>query len=121
MLDTVDDAAQSQDTQNDKQNKKRQKQTKCARSNNNNNTTSFSGWGASTTLTKLHDLAVYIRVSTIHHDQWISIVGRGLGIDNATRWNSWFNVINIAVLKCRYACLLGLLHRRITRRTTRLA
>lgn len=59
----------------------------------------FSGWGATSTLTKLHELAVYIRVSTNHHDEWFQIVGRDLGIDNATRWNSWYDIIDVAINK----------------------
>lgn len=43
----------------------------------------FAGWGCSGPLMKLHELAVHIRVSTIHHDQWLAIVGRDIGIDNA--------------------------------------
>lgn len=59
----------------------------------------LQGWGACTTLAILHELAVYIRVSTIHHDEWLHIVGRDLGIDNATRWNSWYKIIDVALQK----------------------
>lgn len=59
----------------------------------------FSGWGCAGPLIKLHELAVHIRISTIHHDRWIKIVGRDIGIDNATRWNSWYMVIDKVLTK----------------------
>ncbi len=59
----------------------------------------FSGWGCSGPLVKLHELAVHFRVSAIHHDRWIQIVGRDIGIDNATRWNSWYMVIDKVLSK----------------------
>jgi hypothetical protein len=83
-------AAQQKDRRNGK---------KRARQDDDESQDFFAGWGASTTLAKLHALAVYIRVSTIHHDEWIQIIGRDIGIDNATRWNSWYCVIDIALKK----------------------
>jgi hypothetical protein len=57
----------------------------------------FSGWEGIAALRKLHCLAVWIRSSSIHSDQWREAVGRSLGIDNATRWSSWHRVIGVAL------------------------
>jgi hypothetical protein len=57
----------------------------------------FSGWEGIAALRKLHCLAVWIRSSSIHSDQWREAVGRSLGIDNATRWSSWYRVIGVAL------------------------
>jgi hypothetical protein len=54
------------------------------------------GWGATPALEKLHNLAVWLRYSTDHHDMWMLEVGITLGIDNDTRWSSWFQVIKRA-------------------------
>ncbi|EXL67438.1 hypothetical protein FOPG_16436 [Fusarium oxysporum f. sp. conglutinans race 2 54008] len=53
----------------------------------------FEGWGATTALQKLHNLAVWLRNSSIHHDRWIEAVGITLGIGNDTRWSSWYHLI----------------------------
>lgn len=45
-------------------------------------------------LRKLHDLCVWLRVLTIHSDLWDAEVGIRLGIDNTTRWSSWYHVID---------------------------
>lgn len=59
----------------------------------------FEGWGATPALQKLHDLAVWLRNSTAHSDLWLKAVGITLGIDNDTRWTSWYQVINKAMKK----------------------
>ncbi|KAM4067442.1 transposase-like protein [Hirsutella rhossiliensis] len=46
---------------------------------------------------KLHNIAVFIRNSTIHNDAWDDIAGKALGIDNITRWNSWFKLLDAAI------------------------
>ncbi|KAH8754395.1 hypothetical protein F5883DRAFT_431577, partial [Diaporthe sp. PMI_573] len=46
----------------------------------------FEGWGATTALQKLHNLAVWLRNSSIHHDRWIEAVGITLGIDRVLGW-----------------------------------
>lgn len=51
------------------------------------------------TLRKLHSLAVWIRSSSIHADLWDQDVSLRLGIDNATRWSSWYTVIDRALRK----------------------
>ncbi|KAG7423098.1 Copper-containing nitrite reductase [Fusarium oxysporum f. sp. raphani] len=59
----------------------------------------FAGWQGIPALAKLHALAVYIRSSALHNDQWSDAVGKQLGIDNITRWSSWHRVITIALKK----------------------
>ncbi|TQV91003.1 Ribonuclease H-like protein [Cordyceps javanica] len=59
--------------------------------------TEFSGWEGVAALQKLHHLAVWIRSSPLHSDRWREVVGQNLGIDNATRWSSWYRVINNAL------------------------
>ncbi|KNB06175.1 hypothetical protein FOXG_19594 [Fusarium oxysporum f. sp. lycopersici 4287] len=50
---------------------------------------------------KLHNLAVWLRNSSIHHDRWIEAVGITLGIDNDTRWSSWYHLIKCTTRKER--------------------
>ncbi|OWT42365.1 hypothetical protein VFPPC_18496 [Pochonia chlamydosporia 170] len=64
-----------------------------------NNDERFAGWQGIPALAKLHALAVYIRSSALHNDQWYDAVGKQLGIDNITRWSSWYKIITIAVQK----------------------
>ena len=45
-------------------------------------------------LQKLHNIATWLRTSSIHNDHWDDIIGLRLGIDNNTRWNSWYTLIN---------------------------
>ena len=59
----------------------------------------FGGIETLPTLQKLHDLAVWIRSSSLHSDLWDQAVGLRLGIDNATRWSSWFALIDKALKK----------------------
>ncbi|RKL02611.1 hypothetical protein BFJ70_g17345 [Fusarium oxysporum] len=56
----------------------------------------FSGWEGINSLQKLHHLAVWIGSSPIHSDNWREAVGRSLGIDNTTRWYSWYKAISVA-------------------------
>lgn len=58
-----------------------------------------AGWHSIGALGKLHTIAVFIRSSSLHSDEWESLAGKALGIDNVTRWNSWFNLIKTAVEK----------------------
>jgi hypothetical protein len=47
-----------------------------------------AGWQGISTLQKLHNLAVWLRSSSIQSDMWRGTVGISLGTDNATRWSS---------------------------------
>ena len=51
------------------------------------------------TLQKLHKLAVWVRSSSLHSNLWDEAVGLRLGIDNATRWSSWFTLIGKVLKK----------------------
>ncbi|KAG7423575.1 putative AC transposase [Fusarium oxysporum f. sp. raphani] len=59
----------------------------------------FSGWEGIGALRKLHHLAVWLRNSPIHSDDWREAVNRNLGIDNTTRWSSWYKIISVALDK----------------------
>lgn len=56
-----------------------------------------SGWTGIAPLQKLHKLAVWLRSSSLHQDAWRDHVGLQLGIDNATRWSSWHQVLGNAI------------------------
>ncbi len=58
---------------------------------------SFSGWQGIPALRKLHYLAIWLRSSSLHGDRWRDTVGLSLGVDNATRWSSWYKVIDNAM------------------------
>ncbi|KAG6996750.1 hypothetical protein FocnCong_v014989 [Fusarium oxysporum f. sp. conglutinans] len=58
-----------------------------------------TGWQGIPALQKLHNLAVWLRSSSLHSDSWRDAVGLSLGIDNATRWSSWYRVIDNAIRK----------------------
>ncbi|KAL6406105.1 putative AC9 transposase [Ilyonectria robusta] len=45
-------------------------------------------------LRKLHGLAVWIRCSSLNSQLWDDEVGLRLGIDNETRWSSWYHVLD---------------------------
>lgn len=59
----------------------------------------FLGIENISTLQKLHQLCIWLRSSTIHAAQWDRQVGLRLGIDNQTRWSSWYAVIDRAIRK----------------------
>lgn len=50
-------------------------------------------------LRKLHQLCVWLRNSSKHAAEWDGKVGLRLGIDNQTRWSSWYSVIDRAIKK----------------------
>jgi hypothetical protein len=45
-------------------------------------------------LGRLHNIAVHIRSSEAHYNEFIDLAGESLGLDNDTRWNSWFELID---------------------------
>ncbi|KAF4334810.1 Tfo1 transposase [Fusarium beomiforme] len=66
-----------------------------------------TGWQGIPALQKLHNLAVWLRSSSLHSDSWRDAVGLSLGFDNATRWSSWYKVIDNAIRNnsiCRGKC-----------------
>jgi hypothetical protein len=56
-----------------------------------------NGWSGIAPLRKLHNIAVLLKTSNLLYRSWICAIGVALGIDNVTRWNSWFNVIDAAL------------------------
>ncbi|KAH7465035.1 hypothetical protein FOMA001_g17230 [Fusarium oxysporum f. sp. matthiolae] len=54
----------------------------------------FRGWQTIPAMRKLHNIAVWLRNSSIHSDLWEDRVSLRLGIDNDTRWNSWYKLID---------------------------
>lgn len=56
-----------------------------------------AGWRRIGPMGKLHNIAVFIRNSTICSGAWDDIAGKALGIDNITRWNSWFRLLDAAI------------------------
>lgn len=61
----------------------------------------FSGIQNVPTLRKLHLLAGWLRNSSIHANLWDDAVNLRLGIDNRTRWSSWYAVIDKTITKQR--------------------
>jgi hypothetical protein len=58
-----------------------------------------AGWRSIGALGKLHNIAVCIRGSSILSDYWGTLSPLMLGLDNATRWNSWYMLLKRAVQK----------------------
>lgn len=59
----------------------------------------FSGIQGLPALQRLHGLCTWIRNSATHSDLWDNAVGLRLGIDNCTRWSSWYQVIDKTLRK----------------------
>lgn len=59
----------------------------------------FSGIQGLSSLRKLHELCIWLRSSSLHANIWDDTVGLRLGIDNRTRWSSWYMVIDRVMLK----------------------
>jgi hypothetical protein len=69
----------------------------------------FRGWQTIPAMRKLHNIAVWLRNSSIHCNLWEDRVGLRLGIDNDTRWNSWYKLIDNLVRKqtqIKQSCLI---------------
>ena len=50
-------------------------------------------------LRKLHQIGLWIRNSSVHSDAWDDSIKLRLGIDNDTRWNSWYRMIHNLIRK----------------------
>ncbi|KAF5257173.1 hypothetical protein FOXYS1_12315, partial [Fusarium oxysporum] len=59
----------------------------------------FRGWQTIPAMRKLHNIAVWLRNSSIHSDLWEDRVSLRLGIDNDTQWNSWYKLIDNLIRK----------------------
>jgi hypothetical protein len=58
--------------------------------------TAFRKLGA---LGKLHNIAVHLRASPHRTQEFKDLADRMIPLDNATRWNSWYSMINVALKK----------------------
>jgi hypothetical protein len=54
-------------------------------------------WREMGPLGKLHNLAVFIRSSNLRYNEFMEHAGKVLTLDNDTRWNSWFIMLEIAL------------------------
>lgn len=52
-----------------------------------------AGWREIGTLGKVHNLIVHIRASEARYNEFKALAGRSVPLDNDTRWNSWFTVL----------------------------
>jgi hypothetical protein len=46
---------------------------------------------------KLHNIVIHIRSSPIRTNEFKQKAGRSIPLDNRTRWNSWFNMLSVAL------------------------
>jgi hypothetical protein len=67
--------------------------------NSSDITTSRKGWFMVPALRKLHRIGLWLRSSTIRSDAWDERIKLRFGIDNATRWNSWYKMIDSLLRK----------------------
>ena len=70
----------------------------------------FTGVDNIPALRKVHQLCVWLRSSTLHASAWEDAVGLQLGIDNKTRWSSWYQVIDRVLRKINDIKLFMLNH-----------
>ena len=54
-------------------------------------------WRSIGPLGKLHNIAVHIRGSEARFNGFKDLAGRALGLDNDTRWNSWYLLLLTAI------------------------
>jgi hypothetical protein len=54
-------------------------------------------WGAFGALGHPHRLAVWFRSSTERYQDFVRTVARAIPLDNDTRWNAWFDEIDVAL------------------------
>jgi hypothetical protein len=57
------------------------------------------GWREMGPLRKVHNIAVHIRADDYRYNLFKKRAGRVLGLDNDTRWNSWFRLLNVTLEK----------------------
>ena len=57
------------------------------------------GWRQMGPLGKVHNIAIHIRANDYRYNQFKKRAGRVLALDNDTRWNSWFLLLNVTLEK----------------------
>ncbi|KAI8416675.1 hypothetical protein FOFC_02988 [Fusarium oxysporum] len=57
------------------------------------------GWSQLSPLGKLHNTAIHIRANDYRYNLFRRRAGKVLGLDNDTRWNSWFLLLDAALNK----------------------
>ncbi|XP_044716024.1 Ribonuclease H-like protein [Hirsutella rhossiliensis] len=57
------------------------------------------GWSQLGPLGKVHNIAVHIRANDYRYNTFRQRAGKVLGLDNDTRWNSWFLLLDTALEK----------------------
>ncbi|KAM6514041.1 hypothetical protein FALCPG4_18889 [Fusarium falciforme] len=67
--------------------------------NRSDSTTRRKGWILIPALRKLHRIGLWLRNSSIQSDAWDERITLRLGIDNDTRWNSWYRMIDNLIRK----------------------
>lgn len=50
-------------------------------------------------LKKLHNIIVHIRASPARFREFTTLASRAIPLDNSTRWNSWFHMIQTSLIK----------------------
>jgi hypothetical protein len=88
--------AQSSGSQMSQTGKRRRANTAGSVASQESVTDEFVGIENIPALRKLHGLAKMLHNSNIYMDLWRDTVGLQLGIDNRTRWNSWYYLISRA-------------------------
>ncbi|KAK9341887.1 hypothetical protein V1522DRAFT_417874 [Lipomyces starkeyi] len=73
-----------------------------------------SGWTQFDGIGKIHNMAVGTQTSTRLYNEFKSIAGKALGLDNDTRWNFWYVLIATA-LECARVALHQYLDRHYER------
>jgi hypothetical protein len=74
-------------------------QGRARRSSQDSQHQDFSGIQGLPALQKLHGLSRWLQNHSTHSDHWDDAVRLRLGIDNKTRWSSWYLVIDRALRK----------------------
>ncbi|TKA63593.1 hypothetical protein B0A49_09385, partial [Cryomyces minteri] len=56
-----------------------------------------AGWREIGPLGKIHNFAAFVRSSDALHQAFLTLASKTLGLDNDTRWNSWFRLLTKAL------------------------
>ena len=56
-----------------------------------------SSWRKIGAMGKLHNIVVYMRASEILYNEFQDLAGRTIPLDNDTRWNSWFTMLDVSI------------------------